>query len=256
MPNKKTGKTIKCLACGKEVYMPLAQFLRCKNHYCSLGCLSRFTAKIRSEKLRKKDYPIKVGVCIRCGKDIIAINAGFDKPNRKYCSYSCKLAQQNTERVWTTEQRNNISKKNTRHGISKSSLYNVWDSMRSRCYNRSSTSYYNYGGRGIVVCDEWLDSVKFFQWAKQSGYKKGLYIDRIDNTKGYYPENCQWVTPKESVANRRPKVEWHKPKTIVDKRKVMSLRKKGKTYKEIGKAVDCSATNAHRIVKAYKKHLN
>lgn len=73
-------------------------------------------------------------------------------------------------------------------------LYSVYRGMKSRCYSKKNKSYRLYGGRGIKVCDEWLnDKNKFIEWAIKNGYKKGLTIDRVDGDKGYNPINCRWV---------------------------------------------------------------
>lgn len=88
------------------------------------------------------------------------------------------------------------------HGMRYTKLYGVWCSMKSRCHNPNSKSYKNYGGRGIYVCDEWRNSFESFcKWSKENGYKEGLQIDRIDNEKGYYPDNCRWITRKENMNN-------------------------------------------------------
>ena len=91
-----------------------------------------------------------------------------------------------------------------KHGLTNSSLYTKWSGMIQRCCNTNSANFYRYGGRGITVCDEWKNNfISFYNWAINNGYSDELTIDRIDNNKGYYPDNCRWITRKQQMSNTR-----------------------------------------------------
>ena len=94
-------------------------------------------------------------------------------------------------------------KKLTTHNLSQSRLYAIYRHMRNRCYNTNDIRYLHYGGRGIKVCDLWLNSFEeFAKWAFDNGYSDELSIDRIDVNKDYCPENCKWSTRTEQANNK------------------------------------------------------
>lgn len=93
----------------------------------------------------------------------------------------------------------------TKHGMTNSMTYKTWSGMLSRCRTTSATGYENYGGRGIRVCDRWLD---FNNFLEDMGEKPaGMSIDRINSNGDYEPGNCQWSTRKEQNRNQRRNVE-------------------------------------------------
>lgn len=114
------------------------------------------------------------------------------------------------------------SKNGFKHGGFGTKLYNKWLLMKKRCSYKDLENKSNYFDRGIIVCDKWLNKkegfINFRDWALSHGYKEGLTIDRIDNDKGYCPENCRWITLPENSRNKRTtKLSIEKVKSIIEK---------------------------------------
>ena len=140
----------------------------------------------------------------------------------------------------------NNSLQKRKHGESHSSLYRIWKGMNQRCYNSNHKWFARYGGRGIAVCDEWRnDYTAFRNWALSNGYTDNLTIERVDNDKGYSPENCSWENMTTQSRNRRTTKLADYSVALIKR----YLSKNIMTHKEISKlfgvtesAISCIAT--------------
>lgn len=122
------------------------------------------------------------------------------------CAYSLKTENTKSCGCYNTEI---ATLSNTTHGKSHTRLYNVWLGIKNRCYKQSNKCYKNYGGRGIIMCDEWKnDFQKFYDWAIKNGYNQfekygNCTIDRINVNGNYEPNNCRWIDNKTQCRNKR-----------------------------------------------------
>jgi hypothetical protein len=103
--------------------------------------------------------------------------------------------------------------KNKIHGKWNTKIYQCWADMKQRCYNPKNKSYVNYGARGIGICEEWKNNFQlFYDWAITNGYSEDLTIDRINNDKDYFPENCRWAGfTLQNINQRQNKIRHSSP---------------------------------------------
>ena len=140
------------------------------------------------------------------------------------CSCSCG----SVTKVSSTRLKREVTKscgclhkeKVTSHSLSKNPLYQIWSDIKQRCHNKNRHNYHRYGGRSILFNKEWEQSPEtFILWVEENlGPKpKGMSIDRVDNNKGYEPDNLKWSTPSEQSFNRENSLKTEEEKNNIIK---------------------------------------
>jgi len=188
---------------------------------------------------RSKIANKRIGV--RSGKLLVIANDGINHSREPMVLVKCDCG--NTKKViwWSVKYGKTLScgcynkemtsKSKKSHGLSnKHQLYFKWKAIKTRCHNRNTKDWDNYGGRGILMSEYWAsDFQKFYDWAIDNGWKKGLDIDRIDNNCGYYPENCRFITRSANSRNKRNNVlvlYKNETKTLVEWCEVLKIKYK------------------------------
>jgi ribosome-binding protein aMBF1 (putative translation factor) len=167
---------------------------------------------------QKRTYEIMF--CKQCGKEM-KVRRDYSKKHSGVCP-SCQRK---------------VEKHALKHGDCRTRLYSIWANLKNRKYKHKPD-----------VCESWRKYEPFKKWALENGYSDNLTIDRIDNDKGYYPENCQWITLQENAGKDKRLFTLEQKKDIYHARKQLKI-----TQREMAKLLNVSRNTIQRLEKTIKE---
>lgn len=185
-----------CLFCKKQIckkeYENDRDFKR--RLYCNQNCFNLHRLQKRKEKLigNKTGKMTVCNIINQNGIEYVILNC--ECGNQKKYKYSSYKVSPPTHC--------GCNNRNKTHGMTNSPLYKSWVAMRRRCDNPDNYHKKYYKDKGITYIEEWKSFDIFSNWALKNGYIEGYTIERIDNSKGYYPQNCTWIPKQEQQKNR------------------------------------------------------
>ncbi len=210
--SEKQRKLITVCECGTFKEIDAGGLIRGSTRSC--GCLARETSAERTSKLFKGTYEDLTGNVY--GRLEVLYYAGTSNTSRMSmwsCRCECGIIKDYSRTSLVSGktqscgclQKELVTERMTKHGLADNPLYNTWRGMIDRCHNPDCLQFTNYGARGISVCDRWQGDNGLVNFIQDMGYKpdESFSIDRIDNDKGYSPDNCHWISSRNQMLNTR-----------------------------------------------------